>query len=142
MQLGTGAELEVMRLAAQAGIFLGIIYDLFKVVRRTIKLRAAEFLSDLVFALMFGSVFFVFSLSQTNYLRGFIFIGMAAGAAMWSLTVGRLLTFLLTKTIGLCCTAVTVPVFALINKIKPAFLKMFVKIKPKSENLKKMPKST
>lgn len=149
MQLGAAAEIEILRTAAAVGIFLGIIYDVFKALRLTVKRYAAVIFCDIAFTLIFGAVYFVFSLSQTDDLRGFVLTGMLAGTAMWCMTLGRLEALALSKTAHLCVSAVTSavhialkPLVAFINKIKADMRKIFVNSKPKSEKAKKMPKST
>ncbi|MCD8095122.1 MAG: spore cortex biosynthesis protein YabQ [Ruminococcus sp.] len=118
MQLGVDAEIEVLKNSLLIGVFLGVLYDLFKIVRRTLDLKAATFLCDLLYALMFGSVYFVFTLAQTDYVRGFVLAAMLLSAAAWSFTAGRLYVFLTVKLLNFAAKVITMPIFALFHKTK------------------------
>ena len=83
MQLGTQAELDILGLAVTAGAAMGLIYGLFQIVARLLNFAAVRLICDLTYTLMFGAVYFVFTLAQTNYLRGFVLLGMIGGAAGW-----------------------------------------------------------
>jgi formate/nitrite transporter FocA (FNT family) len=117
MQLGTEAEKEILFLAVTAGAFLGIIYDAFKILRQTLRAKAVGFVCDFVYALMFGAVFFVFSLAQTDYVRLFVLAAMLAGAAMWSCTVGRLFVFLACRTLGFISDRIFLPIIGFVGFI-------------------------
>lgn len=127
MQLGSAAETQILGLAVTVGVFMGVIYDLFKIIRHTVKLKAVRFICDFIYALMFGAVFFVFSLAQTNYIRGFALLGMIAGAAMWSFTAGRLCVFIICAFLDFISGKIVVPILAFINKTAGRIGRSFVK---------------
>ena len=138
MQLGTSAETEILKNAFITGVFMGAAYGVFAAARRLIPCRAAGFLCDLVYSLLFGGVYFLFTLSQTGYYRGFVLLSMLAGAVLWHASAGRLL-------VGISCAAaerVTHTIVVGINKIC-RFLKVrFVKVHTNFRSDKKMPEST
>lgn len=142
MQLGTETEIQIFTVAVTAGVFLGIIYGLFKLVRRAIPVKAVCFICDLVYALMFGAVFFVFSLAQTNYIRGFLLAGMLAGAAMWHFTFGRLFIFIISAVGRFLSDKIIAPIFKLMHKILAGIGKPFVKFAQILKNKKIYVKST
>lgn len=136
MQLGTAAELEILRDSVIAGVLMGVVYDAFRVIRHTVGLRAVWFVCDLVYALFFGAAFFVFSLDETDYYRGFILFGMLAGASMWSATAGRALCAAAEKIIALAIKITAFifkPFVVILHKLKSCIHSAFVRIQPKSE---------
>ncbi|MGN0633850.1 MAG: spore cortex biosynthesis protein YabQ [Oscillospiraceae bacterium] len=142
MQLGVQAETEILRLAVTAGVFMGIIYDALKIVRRMFDKAAVDFLLDFLYAIMFGAVFFVFSLAQTDYVRGFVLFGMLFGAAAWSLTVGRLIVFLITGIFKIFDRLIFSRAVGSINKTAAKISGRFVKNSPNLENPKKITEIT
>lgn len=142
MQLGTEAELELLKNAVILGVMMGVVYDLFRVIRHTLPAAAVRFACDLLYSLSFGAVFFVFSLSQTGYYRGFLLAGMLAGTVMWSATVGKALSFAAEKLIAAVTYLPARLIVGSVHKICTSTAAFFVRIRPKSEMQKKMPKIT
>jgi hypothetical protein len=134
MQLGTEAEREIFIFAIEAGVVLGVIYDLLAIVRRTVSLRAVTFVCDLVYSLMFGSVFFVFSLEQTGYLRFFVFCAMVIGTVIWHFTLGRAAVWAVCRLLGLFCDKILLPTIGGIHKIVMFIVGLFVKNNTNFEN--------
>lgn len=136
MQLGAAAELEILRDSLIAGVLMGIAYDPFRVIRQTVKLSAVGFVCDFLYALLFGAAFFVFSLDETGYYRGFVLFGMLAGAAMWSFTAGRAVTALmklLLSITGKITAFILKPFVVILHKSTNVIASAIVKIQPKSE---------
>jgi hypothetical protein len=127
MQLGTAAETEIFGLAVTAGAFLGLIYGLFAVIRSTLKLKAVCFICDFLYAVMFGAVFFVFSLAQTGYVRGFILVSMLAGAVMWHFAIGRFGVRLISAVLNAVLRKTVMPIMGLIHKTSSVIHTRFVK---------------
>lgn len=142
MQLGTGQELEVLRSAAAVGIFMGAIFDLFSIIRKCTGSGIATFICDFIYALMFGTVFFIFSLSQTNYIRGFILFGMFAGAAAWCATAGRIVSAAVYGALRFISETFICPTIGFIHKIGRLLSRLFVKIGRKLKNAKKFRKTS
>ena len=136
MQLGTAAEIEILRDSLIAGVMLGAVYDIFRVIRRIVRLPAVGFVCDFFYALIFGAAFFVFSLDETNYYRGFILFGMLAGAVMWIVTVGRALSALAAGIITFFIHLAAVPfryIVVILHKFVVKSKDVFVDVQPKSE---------
>ncbi len=136
MQLGTAAELDILRDSVIAGVLAGVAYDVFRVIRHTLKFAAVGFVCDLIYALLFGAAFFVFSLDETNYYRSFVLFGMIAGAAMWCFTAGRLLSAAAERIIAFIMEILAFllkPFVVIINKSTSFARRLIVKIQPKSE---------
>ena len=124
MQLGTSAEQGLLTDAVIVGVMLGVVYDLFRIIRHTFAFRAVTLICDFAYALCFGIVFFVFSLSVTGYYRGFLLVGMAVGAAMWSSTVGRGLSRLAEIIISTIVKMLTAPVKSIFRRLKSHYLQL------------------
>lgn len=138
MQLGTQAELDILGLAVTAGAAMGLIYGLFQIVARRLNFAAVRLICDLTYTLMFGAVYFVFTLAQTNYLRGFVLLGMIGGAAGWHFAIGRFAVRGAAAVFG----AAAKPAVRSMHKISAKSRRMFVKKYPNSEKSKKVQKST
>ncbi|MBR1723921.1 MAG: spore cortex biosynthesis protein YabQ [Ruminococcus sp.] len=142
MQLGVTAEIDVLKNAVIAGVAMGVIYDLFRIIRRTLGREAVTFVCDLLFTLMFSAAFFTVSLALTDYLRGFVLIGMLAGAAMWCLTVGRAVTWLVTAVLQFISGKIVVPVIVCVYKICKHIYTKIVGNTINLRNVKKISQST
>ncbi len=85
-------ELAVMGYAALFGVAVGIIYDLFRVLRLLFRPTvAAVFVEDLLFFFLTALLtsIFVFTF-HSGVLRLYIVVCAAAGAALWYMTLGRI----------------------------------------------------
>lgn len=127
MQIGTADEIEILRSAVTVGVFLGVIYDFFVIIRRQFTARAVEIVCDVFYSLIFGAVFFVFSLVMTDYYRMFILFGMLAGAIMWCVTFGRLMTGIVTAVFTAVSRYIVEPVFVTSHKFLGFIRGVFVR---------------
>ena len=142
MQLGVYAEIDVLKNAIIAGVAMGVIYDLFRIIRRTLDREAVTFVCDLLFAMMFSAAFFTVSLALTDYLRGFVLIGMLAGTAMWCFTVGRAATWLVNAVLQFISGKLVVPVIVCVYKICKQVCAKIVGNTINLRNAKKISQST
>lgn len=142
MQLGAEAEIEILKAAVAAGVFMGAVYSLFAVVRKTLGIKTVGFICDLIYALMFGAVFFVFSLALTDYLRIFVLIGMAAGAVMWCMTFGRLIVWAVCGMLNGLGKWVLLPALDKVYKTVTIIGGKFVECHTNYKKRKKMAQST
>lgn len=142
MQLGAEAEIEVFKAAVVAGVFMGAVYSLFAVIRRTVKIKCAGFFADLFYALIFGAVFFVLSLALTDYLRMFVLAGMTAGTVMWCMTFGRLIVWTACGILDALSKRVISPAMDKAYKIVTGIGGKFVECHTNYKNRKKMAQST
>lgn len=92
MELILAEELAVVGYAALFGVGVGILYDVFRVLRLIFRPSAvAVFVEDLIFffitAWLTGMFIFTF---HSGVIRLYIFVSAVAGAALWYLTLGRI----------------------------------------------------
>ena len=138
MQLGTAAELEILRDAAAVGCLLGAVYGVPAVIRRLCGKTAVWFFCDFVYSLFYGAVFFIFTLSQTDYYRFFVIAAMLFGTVLWHFSVGKLLT----RPVCIFFIKFVKPLFVKINNLlRKIFLKT-VNSHTNSDSPKKMLKTT
>lgn len=74
------------------GTLLGLFYDVFRIVRVTVRTPAAVvFVQDVVFWFLAGLCTFIFIFAvNAGELRLFLFLGILAGAAVYYFTLGML----------------------------------------------------
>jgi len=74
-----------------AGAVLGIFYDFFRVLRKTLRHKTmATAVEDTIFWLAATLMIFVFLLyANSGEIRGFTFLGVILGATLYFLTVSR-----------------------------------------------------
>lgn len=92
MELVLTEELAVVGYAALFGVGVGILYDVFRVLRLLFRPSAvAVFVEDLLFffitAALTGMFIFTF---HSGVIRLYIFVSAVAGAALWYMTLGRI----------------------------------------------------
>lgn len=93
-------QLLVIQYAIIAGASLGILYDIFRVLRWHSGSRCLEFVLDFLFSVISAAVLFVLATSVTQLqLRGFLVLSFAAGWILWNILPGRLFRRIL-KEIG------------------------------------------
>ena len=92
MELILTEELAVVGYAALFGVGVGVLYDVFRVLRLVFRPSAvAVFVEDLIFffitAWLTGMFIFTF---HSGVIRLYIFVSAVAGAALWYMTFGRI----------------------------------------------------
>ena len=98
MQLEISTEIELLMISLLVGAGMGVVYDVIRAFRAVFRhAKAAVFAEDFVYALLFGSVFFIYCTALTNGIRGFVVIGMLIGCVVESLTLGRAIRYLTEK---------------------------------------------
>lgn len=92
-------QLLMIRTAAIAGAGLGVLYDIFRMLRWHKRSRWLELVLDFLFSAVSAGVFFVLATAVTQLqLRGFLLLSFAAGWVLWNLLPGRWFRFFLSKT--------------------------------------------
>jgi spore cortex biosynthesis protein YabQ len=78
--------------ACMLGVALGILYDVFRILRRALPLPAALVAAqDLLFFFLCAFFSFLFLMAQTDgRIRWFVAVGELLGAVLYHLTVGEL----------------------------------------------------
>lgn len=92
MELILTEELAVVGYAALFGVGVGILYDVFRVLRLIFRPSVvAVFVEDLIFffitAWLTGMFIFTF---HSGVIRLYIFVSAVAGAALWYVTFGKI----------------------------------------------------
>lgn len=84
------------------GVFLGVIYGVFKFVRVAFNLKkAAVFLADFLFMIICAFSLFFLSLGYIDgFARFYTFFGATLGLLIYRLTLGRLFCLLYTPVVG------------------------------------------
>lgn len=91
MELVLTEELAVIGYAALFGAGVGILYDVFRVLRLLFRPSAvAVFVEDLIFFFLTAALtgMFIFTF-HSGVIRLYIFVSAVAGAALWYMTFGR-----------------------------------------------------
>ncbi|MCC8130435.1 MAG: spore cortex biosynthesis protein YabQ [Oscillospiraceae bacterium] len=91
--LTVSGELQMLGLATVLGALLGAVFDVFRLFRMSLQHKPwMVFVEDLLFTLLFGTVWFLFSVQMLEgQLRGFVLCGMVAGFGLYLLTIGRII---------------------------------------------------
>lgn len=127
----TKEELFIFGCAILLGLFFGIVYDAFRVVRAVFPHKSfMVFLEDFFYMLFCSFCYFIFI---TELARGrvrlFILIGNLAGFAFEHYTVGNAVVFVLRKIVGGVKKYLLLPVFNVTLKpVARGFRKISMKI--------------
>lgn len=102
-------QLQAVWYAVFAGAELGILYDIFRIIRWKSRNRLLEFLLDFLFSAVAGIVLFVLVTAVTQLrVRGFLLLALAAGWLLWNILAGRIFRWLLGKIWGIFCAAASI----------------------------------
>lgn len=141
MQLGVEAETQIFLLSCAAGGFMGAAYDCLRALREMVKhCKAAEFIEDMLYAMFFGGVYFIFAVGNTGRLRAFTLFGMIIGACLERAAIGNFVVKLAKAFSNFTQRFIGKPLIELIDKIHLRKRDGFVKNSPKFEKDKKIPK--
>ena len=85
------------------GIFLGITYDIFRILRSSIKHNTTiVFIEDMIFFLICSVATFYFMMNVSmGQIRIFILIGELIGAILYKITIGNFITKFIVSVINL-----------------------------------------
>lgn len=132
-------------LAIGLGFLLGVVYDLFRVVRMAFTMRrAGVFIQDVLFFLVCAAVTFVFLLAvNQGEIRGFIIAGEVLGFLIYYFSLGllamRVSSFLVHATQRIF-HLISVPFRALMRLLKRLFGKIGISVKKTSKKIAKKSK--
>lgn len=116
---------EVFLLFFIIGIIIGLIFDFFKVLRKSFKTKdIITFVEDLLFLFLTGSLI-IFGIIKINSgeVRFYLFLGMFFGILIYSLTISKLYVIILYEFVRICKK-----IIAFFVKIFLSILQMFKKI--------------
>lgn len=144
----TKEEIAKFFLACLLGLFLGAVYDLFRVLRRIIPHNNfLVFVEDFLYMLFSSLCFFIFSMELVRgALRLYVFAGVCAGFFLFHYTAGNVLVFLVKKLWFCLEKFIILPIFKLtLQPFLMGFRKIAMKTKAlfvqKCKRLKKTEKS-
>ncbi len=109
---------EVFLLFFIIGIIIGLLFDFFKVLRKSFKTKdIITFIEDLLFLFASGSLI-VFGIIKLNNgeVRFYLFLGISFGILIYSLTISKLYAIILYEFVRIC------------KKIVMFFVKIFFKL--------------
>lgn len=90
---GTGRELRLAVYSVITGAVMGAVYEIFRTIRQGIRHNKwAVMIEDVIFTLLFGIVYYAFSVELTKgVMRFFVLLGMLIGFAIYLDSLGKLL---------------------------------------------------
>ena len=95
-------QLREMFLAGGMGFLLGAYYDVFRIIRRILRVGIVRVLiQDLVFFVTAAFAVFLFALAVTGgVIRLYLYIGLIAGFFAYRYTVGQAVVGLMVRVVG------------------------------------------
>ncbi|MDE6150240.1 MAG: spore cortex biosynthesis protein YabQ [Ruminococcus sp.] len=128
MHLEIAQETEYFFLSCLLGAGLGIIYDLVRVFRNTVKHnKVLVFIEDFIYAAFFGFAFFLFGTDLTGGIRAFVLLGMFAGCMIERVALGNWAVKLISKVTGYIWNVLLSPIRGFFAKILAVINKRIVK---------------
>ena len=103
------------------GLAFALLYEVLRLLRLLVPVRAVTFVCDILFFLAAAEVVTLLSLTLGNYIRGFTVLGFGAGVFTYLTTVGRILNRLENAVVG----AMRVALSALFGGIAKVFRRCF-----------------
>lgn len=143
----------ILLYSAAIGVFLGVVYDFFRIRRKAYDLRKKRtggkisgleyirvFFEDILFSLIASVVFVIFIFHMNSgRVRGIAFLGALFGFFVYRATLGRLVMFLSEAIIKLICRIfgwifghVFRPLFGILKKL---FVSPLIKIYDKLDSV-------
>lgn len=125
---------EVFLLFFIIGIIIGLIFDFFKVLRKSFRTKdIVTFIEDLLFLFISGSLI-IFGIIKLNSgeVRFYLFLGIFFGILIYSLTISKLYVIILYEFVRICKNIVMFFAkifFKLLQILKNIFNYIFKQIK-------------
>lgn len=125
---------EIFLLFFIIGIIIGLIFDFFKVLRKSFKTSdMVTFIQDLMFLLISGTLI-IFSIIKLNggEVRFYLFLGIFFGILIYSLTISNLYVIILYEIVKICKRVFVFfskIFFIIFNTFKNIFKYIYSKIK-------------
>jgi len=108
LPVGINVEVRTFFYSVMCGMLTGLIYDFFRIKRKTIKTGTLFiYLEDLVYwfivaAVVFALIFY----SNDGEIRGYIFIGIITGAVLYALLFSKVIVNVSVKLLNLLGRAI------------------------------------
>ena len=99
------------------GIIIGIIFDIFRVIRKSFKTSdILTFIEDFIF-LGLTSILVIFSIIKLNggEVRFYLFLGIFVGIMIYSLTISNLCVIILYVFVNICKKIFQIPISCIIS---------------------------
>lgn len=99
------------------GIIIGIIFDIFRVIRKSFKTPdILTFIEDFIF-LGVTSILIIFSIIKLNggEVRFYLFLGIFVGILIYSLTISNLCVIILYVFVNICKKIFEIPISCIKN---------------------------
>lgn len=99
------------------GIIIGIIFDIFRVIRKSFKTPdIITFIEDFIF-LVLTSILIIFSIIKLNggEVRFYLFLGISVGILIYSLTISNLCVIILYIFVNICKKIFEIPISCIKN---------------------------
>lgn len=112
------SELTTFLIYIISGIIISIIFDIFRVLRKSIKTsNTATYIEDIIFCILVGS-FLIWEIFYFSYgeLRSYIFIALVLGSMLYFLTISKYFIKINTKIVTFLTLSIITPIISLIRK--------------------------
>ena len=97
------------------GIIIGIIFDIFRVIRKSFKTSdLLTFIEDFIFL---GLIFSIIKLNGGE-VRFYLFLGIFVGILIYSLTISNLCVIILYVFVNICKKIFEIPISCIKNIVK------------------------
>lgn len=97
------------------GIIIGIIFDIFRVIRKSFKhYDLVTLIEDIIFTIISGTLV-IYSIIKLNggEIRFYLFLGISFGILIYSLTISNLCVIILYEFVKICKKIMKIPCICL-----------------------------
>ncbi len=92
--------LDCFMISFVCGFAFGVIYELFRLIRKLIDIKVVVFICDVGFFIVAGFFLFEISMYLGNYVRMYTILGFGCGLFAYIQTVGRLISAVENAVVG------------------------------------------
>ena len=117
-------ELYTFLIFILTGLAIGILFDIFRILRRSFKTKDfITYIEDILFWIFTG-IILLYSIFTFNNgeLRGFVFIGVLLGIILYILTLSKYLIKICVYAVNIIKKIITFPIKLLANLVKKIFI--------------------
>ena len=117
-------ELYTFLMFILTGLAIGILFDIFRILRRSFKTKDfITYIEDILFWIFTG-IILLYSIFTFNNgeLRGFVFIGVLLGIILYILTLSKYLIKICVYAVNIIKKIIIFPIKLLANLVKKIFI--------------------
>ena len=117
-------ELYTFLIFILTGLAIGILFDIFRILRRSFKTKDfITYIEDILFWIFTG-IILLYSIFTFNNgeLRGFVFIGVLLGIILYILTLSKYLIKICVYAVNIIKKIIIFPIKLLANLVKKIFI--------------------